>query len=347
MKGLLAGVTAALMLTLVTPGCMHQEIKPPSENIHLEVYSSVSPANPGYAEVQATVEILNSLHPWLSASMKVMELPESVHIIDKMTPEEKRYTFPWFMPSEDFHMARGGVAPRYNRKFTDLMYVGKISHMGWAFLTYNPTIRTHDDLIDRTIGVTGEETSTRILSDAILKDAWGIFDRVTLKNYDSAQIRDALLSGDIDVAFCGQVWETIGGKWKVSPGLIDILDAKQTYWLSISMEDVNKVNRNNPWSFNRLGVPRGFLRGMDNPPEDIDIPDFQSAMVAWKDTEDVVVYELLKFLIDNAETWSEMAGGIPMSLGRMADFPGIVQDMVHPGALQYYNENGLRIPTGR
>ncbi|MFC1945415.1 hypothetical protein ACFLWF_01530 [Chloroflexota bacterium] len=71
--------------------------------------------------------------------------------------------------------------------------------------------------------------------------------------------------------------------------------------------------------------------------------DYCSALTAWRDTEDEVVYELLKFIVDNAAKFVEGDVNISPNLETLPRFPGLTRDLVHPGALCYYQEQGIEI----
>jgi TRAP-type uncharacterized transport system substrate-binding protein len=272
-----------------------------------------------------------------------MPLPESVHAIDGMPPERKRHAFPGFMSNMDLPMARHGVVTRYNRKFTDMKFLCTVRVTGRGFLTYNPEIKTPKDLIGKRIAVAPPTSSMRVMSNTILRDAWGILDQVELKVHDLTSLKEALLGGEIDVAFEAQAWEGGDGRWSTTSSVMELIGEKQTYWLNISQEDADKVDQKNVWQLLRVAMPKGSLPGRNNPPEGVAIPAYVSTMVAWDTTEEEVAYELVKFLAGNAEAWSERTN-MPMSLDRFLQFPGLTEDMVHPGALSFYRAHNIKIP---
>ncbi len=46
-----------------------------------------------------------------------------------------------------------------------------------------------------------KEGAPLVLSDAVFRDAWGIYDKVEMKDYHPPQVKQGLLSGDIDATF--------------------------------------------------------------------------------------------------------------------------------------------------
>jgi TRAP-type uncharacterized transport system substrate-binding protein len=213
----------------------------------------------------------------------------------------------------------------------------------WGIGTYDPEIRSPEHLIGKKIGVEPEGGSPRLFTDALLRDAWGIYDKVTLVGCYPPKAKKGLLSGDLDATHWVRTWEVVGG-FECSD--LSLLNERQLHWISLSLEDVDRINEKNPWNLHRLLMPRGSIRAKGSkldPPEDVGLPGFIPAICAWDATEEEVVYEFVRFLDEKSELWPEYSNGRPLSLARMSRFPGITEDMVHPGALRYYNEKGVKV----
>jgi len=86
-----------------------------------------------------------------------------------------------------------------------------------------------------------------------------------------------------------------------------------------------------------------------NPPMDATILKWDSALTAWDTTDEDLVYELLKFFaVDNVEEFSEAMEG-PQSPELLAGrgYLGLTKEMIHPGALRFYEEQGVEINLDR
>ena len=96
-------------------------------------------------------------------------------------------------------------------------------------------------------------------------------------------------------------------------------------------------------------MPKGSLRAEGpqslDPENDTGVAGFNLALCGWDNTDDAVVYELVKFLDENSPLWVELSDGRPFSLGRMSRYPGLTEDMIHPAALEYYKEKGISVGT--
>ena len=80
------------------------------------------------------------------------------------------------------------------------------------------------------------------------------------------------------------------------------------------------------------------------PPEDITAARFGSTIAVWKDCEEEVVYEFLKFLEENGAAISEKTHAM-LTLETLSNFtPGVTREIFHPGAIRFFEEKGVRIP---
>jgi TRAP-type uncharacterized transport system substrate-binding protein len=314
--------------------------------VHLD-FISPTPANAATHTMEvAQVKLLNKFHPFITASWRAIPAPHHLLRINELPAEHKNYTLP-IVPSTDFIPAIQGDGPApchcYDKPISDLKFVASITPTPWGLVTCNPDITTPEQLIGKKIGLEPEGGSPRVLADAVLRDAWGIYDKVELKDYRPPQVVKGLLSGDIDATFWMQAWETLGGFECSIPGL---LGEKDINWIGLSFEDVNRINEKNNWQTGRALVPMGSIRvagPKQDPPQDVALPSFTGAICAWDGTEDEVIYELVRFLSKKSELWSEFSGGCPLSLARMSRYPGLKEEMVHPGALKYYKEKSVGI----
>jgi len=68
-----------------------------------------------------------------------------------------------------------------------------------------------------------------------------------------------------------------------------------------------------------------------------------AGMICWDTVDEEIVYELVKFINENCADWEHRTRH-PGDVESLADFSsGIMEADVHPGALRYYREKGIRI----
>jgi len=298
-----------------------------------------------------TTKLLNKFHPWITATSRAIPAPDHLHKIHTLPPELKKFTLP-IMPNTDFTYAvQAGGPPehKYEREFKDLKFIASKSVSSPGIFTLEQGIQTPEQLEGKRIGVVPKASSNWIWTYAILRDAWNIYDKVTLVTCPTPMHGiEKLISGEMDATMWGFfIYETIDGNGFSTRPSLKLLEGKKIHWISLSLEDVEKINRANPWKMGRLLMPKGSLKSEGviaiDPPNDVGLVDFTVAICAWDITDDDVVYELLKFLDEKAALWPEFSGGRPMSLARMSRYPGLTEDMVHPAALKYYKEKGIHV----
>jgi len=325
--------------------------------MNIEFHGSATARSDGEFLVKYLSELLNEFHPWIKASWKLVPLPDSVNLADKLEPAKKKYIFPLACPTTDFLMARAGAGPpkhKYDREYTDMMFVGTIHRWGWTFLTPYPELaREPRKLAGRTVGVVNAPESEHwgsptVLTNAILRDAWDIYDKVKKIQVIAPDVGKAFAANEADAIFWGRA-DDCSGKFTTAAPFFGLLKEKQYYWIPLSQADVDKINATNVWKIRLINVPKGSvsLPGPPpktvNPPEDVAMADFSGALTAWADTDDEVIYELLKFIVDNANKFEEAKVHISPDLMSLSQFPGLTPDMVHPGAMRYYREQGIEI----
>jgi len=312
--------------------------------VHLEFISPAPIGSLSFIIDTAPVKLLNRFHKRITASGRAIPAPDHLHMIDKLPRELKKYCLP-VVPNTDFLPAILGKGPEwhnYQREFTDLKFVATTGLSAFALATYNPEIRTPRHLRGKRIGIRPRPSSLRVLKEAILRDAWGIYDEVILKDCFRPQAKDGLLNGDFDATFWFENRQIVDGFECLEPLA---LEAKDAGWVGISLEDTDRINRKNPWKLHRVLVPGGSLRANGpklDPPADVGMAGLSMALCAWDSTEDEVVYELLKFMDEYSHLWPDFINECPLSLSRMSRFPGLTEDVVHPGALEYYKEKGIK-----
>jgi hypothetical protein len=234
-----------------------------------------------------------------------------------------------------------GMEP-YSREYTDIKWVARISHNLFGFVTYDPDIKTGQDLMGKKVGLHRVGEDPNFIGIALLKDAWGVWDEITPVYHGAQDHKDLMLTGIVDAALSGSVGSAPGGKWMTTANVPPLVAARECYWIPTTEEDLGKMDAANPWTTVWASIPKDAA-GKDMPPEDIIIPGFSSGLACWDTADEEMVYELVKFLDENRDDWelrSRMPGGVEV----MADFgPGITEDDVHPGALRYYKEKGISI----
>ena len=315
----------------------------PIKPAHLEFFSPAPTGSPMHSMDVTPVKLLNRYHPRITASWRAVPLPDQIPLIDRLPDERKKHSLP-IVSSVDFMPARRGEGPswhRYERPFEDLKFVATTSVIGFGMSTFDESINMPEQLAGKAIAVVPRPSSLMVLCEAVLRDGWGIYDQVVLKESFYPEARKALLAGEVNATFWNTMWEIEGGFQCLDPG---ILQERQAYWIGLSLDNVKDINEKNPWDLHRMLVSAGSIAAKGpklDPPLDVGLAGLSIAICAWDSAEHDLVYELVRFLDEMASQWPDHTKGCPLSLGRMAKFPGISDELVHSGALAYYKENRI------
>jgi TRAP-type uncharacterized transport system substrate-binding protein len=238
------------------------------------------------------------------------------------------------------------------------MWIGTVDSQAWGMVTYDPDIKTFKDLAGKTIpGSTAHVGSPTTVLNAVLKAA-GVLDQVTYKGGSPLDFGKWMQSGEIDALNQGQAREDEDGVWQTSPMPMGMILGRQTYWVELTQEPVDKVNADLMAGFDIsvITIPKGAIfvppsplhdpeNPTVNPPMDATVLKWDNALTAWDTTDEDLVYDLLKFFaVDNVKEFSEAMGG-PQSPELLAGrgYLGLTKEMIHPGALRFYEEQGVEI----
>ena len=328
-----------------------------AKTANLQFLSCAQPLSTAEQVVKWLSKAFNKNHSWLNAKWKFIPLPDSLAVIDKMPPDKKKYGFVFYMPVTDFLIARNGTGPeqhKYEKAYPDQMFAGNVSNGGWTFLTKNPMLaKDPKKLAGKVVGVVHAPDakhwgSPTLLSNAILRDAWGILDQVKQIAVPFPKVGEMFKAKKFDAVFWGMA-DNRSGRFTVAGPLIGTLRASPTYWIPLTQKDVDKINAANEWKIGLITVPKNAIKlpgpplRFANPQDNVTMADFAGAISVWKDTEDHIVYEMLKFIVDNSDRIEEAGLTMLSDPKDMAQWPGLTKDMVHPGALRFYKEYGIKV----
>ncbi len=336
----LIGCSLILALVLVASGCAPKEA-PTKEAVNLEWYAASPIVATPYQVALAISEMLKE-HPWLRASVVPGKSANgAIETSDALPPERRSLSFVAGTCTPAVGMVWEGMEP-FARKYTDIKLVMTLRHGTYTFVTYDPEIKTGQDFIGKNVGLYPMGSSPTLLGAAVLRDAWGIWDKVTVSHHLVMDHKDLLVTNIIDVAFAGTVNKAAGGKWMVTGQMPPLVTARKSYWIQNTEEDVRRINAANPFTTWLVKVPKDAA-GKDMPPEDTNMLAFNTLMMCWDTVDEAIVYELVKFIDENRDNWelrTMNSGGAEF----LADFgAGYTEANVHPGALRYYKEKGISI----
>jgi hypothetical protein len=201
------------------------------------------------------------------ARVVAMPLPDSINAIT-----DKRHQLP-IVTTVDFLPARDKTGPpwhAYERANTDLKLVCALYEVAFGILAFRKGPR---------IGVPPRPSSVRVLTEALLRDGWGILDEVELVDLRPHEVGPER----VDATSWNLLLE----------GSVPLLPNLKGSWLPVSEDAVAAINRSNPFKIDRIPA--------------LNILSFKQGLAAWDSTEDSVVLSLLQRLPQATLDWPTLA----------------------------------------
>jgi hypothetical protein len=203
------------------------------------------------------------------ARVVAMPLPDSINAIT-----DKRHQLP-IVTTVDFLPARDKTGPpwhAYERANTDLKLVCALYEVAFGILAFRKGPR---------IGVPPRPSSVRVLTEALLRDGWGILDEVEL-----VDLRPNEVGPDrVDATSWNLLLE----------GSVPLLPNLTGRWLNVSAEAIAAINNANPFKIDGVQVGETTLLS------------FKQGLAAWDSTEGGVVRSLLQSLPQPLLDWPSLS----------------------------------------
>ena len=235
--------------------------------------------------------------------------------------------------------ARAGVPP-YKKAFTGLKLIGKMSENVQTLITFTPEIKTIDDLKGKRVGLGPKPTVLGHNHASIVSAASSDPKSIKFEYMNWGSMRDAMLDGSIDaMILCASTRQTppwvpvaVYGELVASRG--------NPQFINIPAEAVDKASASDKVVYEVKAVPAGAIAA-NVPPADVPAWRELLGIYAFDELDDDTAYTIAKVLYEHCgdmATYSAAAKGVWPELV----VPTVPDDMVHPGALRFYKEKGLR-----
>ena len=295
----------------------------------ITIYSPVPASIMLHKYNENIAQAINQCDDGLTAKVIAVPLPDSINRISALPEQVKRHQLP-IVTVVDLLPSITQTGPEwhlYSKANDDLKLIASLYDVAFGMLTIDPAIRSPVDLKGKSIGVPPRPSSLRVLSEALLRDAWNILDDIELVDIRPPEVVAALKSGRIDAT----TWNiTYIGKGVITPLLPRLLQFPTTHWLYTDENVAEAINSANPF---QIGLLHN-VDGKDEAGRKMPLLSFKLGIAAWDGTEENIIKSLLRCLVDGRHELT----GMPTDIDAMLDWPGLTPGILHPAALKFYQE---------
>jgi len=330
-------VTVVVILSLLvggkpTPAAAKHPI------VNLELLGS-SFGGSSYLNAFSMADILKKHHPWLRGSPR-----ETFGSVDALRtvgndPALRKKAL-WCGADSTMWIATIGVTP-FKKKYTGLKYVAFLKSHGEGYVTLNPNIKTKEDLIGKRVAQGPRGGGLGLMADMVLRDCYGLYDKVEAKYMDYTAAKNALADGLVDAAY--QWVDYVEGKYIPNRAITELMLTRKVYFVPVTQKDIDRGRKASGLPYAVWLVPAKAL-GATQPK---DLPMFFTANNNWCCYEDVpseYIYEFVKAIADNDKLFKNyFYEGALIQKKTIGQVPINNENDVHPGALKYFKEHGIKV----
>ena len=191
-------------------------------------------------------------------------------------------------------------------------------------------IKTIYDLKGKKVVVGAAGSGVAATAERVLKAA-GIWDQIEPVYQTFEEAAQSLVLGQVDAEFTVIAYP--------APAINQIAVKVPVRILNVPDEVVQKLHDQGYPFYVKVVIPKGTYNGMD---EDAQTIAVKATLIVHKDLPDDLVYELTKILYENIDELAK-AHQVAKQIDINHAFDGLMVPL-HPGAIKYYEEQGITVP---
>jgi TRAP transporter TAXI family solute receptor len=312
-------------------------VSPVSAEKETTVGTLSAPFGTGTYLIQSAAEDLaKKNHPWLRIVHQ--ETPGYVFNIKKLDkqPDLKKTTLVGCGAVLNW-LASQGKKP-LKKKYAPLKMIGNYFLVSNWLATLDPNIKEGKDLAGKKIAL-GRTTQINWAVEpvAVIRDGWGIKDKVKIQYVGTKPAATALLDGLVDAAIVGGYFDPLNMKLRPSPQTVELLaSGRKIYFIPWGKEAVKKTI-DNGMPIVPVLLPANTVKGQT---KDMHIYTDTAGWWAAAEFPEKLAYAFTKLLLDNVTKFGEYG-----AIGKLMSPPGLAYGgtakNLHPGALKAYREAGV------
>lgn len=340
-KGIGIALLAILVLVLVLSigGCAKPTptpAPPTHEVTELTIFGSKF-GRTSYIQAFALAQMINLHSEWLKATaQETLGSADNVKLGDRSA--ETRKTSLQICSVTTYDRART-AGKGFDKEYPTLRMVASTIRAAHFFGSLDPNITSCKDMIGKTIAVGPAAGPHGFKGGRMLDDCYEILDQVKLINMLAPDIGDTVVDKLVDVGFF-TIHPAIPN-WMPDESLEALRARHELYPIPLTLEQAEYGTAKGKYNFMPImTMPANTLyEGQPETPMSVSVIGF----TAYTDLPDDVVYEAVRILYKYQPEFVAyhylMRTIIPDRLGEGP----FTEDDVHPGALKFYKEKGLKV----
>lgn len=296
------------------------------------------PGSDMYGNSYAMATVVNRWSEWLTLEIMTTE-SAAAHALGLMNRPEERPRVIATNTQVTLWQADTGVAP-FTGTYRDWRVVAAFGENANALATYNPAIKTMDDLAGKRVMLYPAAFSTAIQVKQLV-DAGKLPSSIHFSHGVADNIIDALRDGTIDAGLV-DVGGVIGGPYDQGEALVRLNAEKPgAHFIGFTAEHLQTLATMGQYTPMSLIPPKSFGPTQTEPV--YGVPTVFTWIVD-KVMSDKVTYEVARILHQHTDYYLEVYPAGSVAKEAWAQFPA-PESQFHPGALKYYKEAGLPLGT--
>ncbi len=192
-------------------------------------------------------------------------------------------------------------------------------------------IRTFSDLIGKRVAIFTPGSGTHNMAMAVFEAIGLDIKKIKIQHLNMTEGVNAIRNGNLDVQFTSMAYP--------APWVMDLVVTHKIILIRASDSELTKIQQKSPYYIPSM-IPGGTYSGVK---EDAKMPGIWNSYIGSKDLPDDLFYQITKTVYEHNDdlkkAYKDSGQATPENTMKYSVAP------LHPGAIKYYQEKGVQIPS--